>query len=727
MNVAEILISAKENLAGLQRVKNELRALGATAQDTGKRAELASKLMTMGIEPERAINLVAKSWVDAENKVHKVHNSLLQGQEAASGFAQMLGVQLPQAATRFLARTETIGPLLQTAFSTVGVLALLEALTQLPAAFEKISGAMTGWDETAKKAYANFLEENKKAIDAAENFKLKLIEIRSGTAMSLEQQVKDKAAEVERYRTAATAIQQDLNRREKEALELSRTTGTLSIPQLSAEQEERVKHFTELAQKAGEELADLRNKQKTATESLLEPLFKSKIAEEELAKSILLAEKRHIDARDIATEYATALQSIQEKALAEGGAIRGLFAPYLAILNTRKENLALTNALITANEKQAQTETEQANLLSDVNLAFERYQRTMANLPATLKDVRDWQVINGTAALYSAIQYEQLNALIEKNERMLQNQPLPFRNLPLGGPIMPGTGINAPIFNAPIPINPNLGLPTADDFKRWRQRGEQAIDSISSSIGQMFTDSITHGKNFWEAFKDLGKNAIASITRFFIENLVKGVLNPFKELLGQLIEGLGTSLRRAVTGQLFGGIAGGAGGTAGMAGLGALLGIGGAGGAAAISGSLAPGAIGILNPATGALVTGAGAGATGGVAGALGLGGGAGLLGLGALTIPVVGGIVAAGIFAFMKLRHHTIEAPFSKDLYTESQHMVEFYTSAQVQATRDLRIAIEHLQGIPPDEVVTQGMPLAFQSSNQFRRSMVSVLADDV
>jgi hypothetical protein len=244
--------------------------------------------------------------------------------------------------------------------------------------------------------------------------------------------------------------------------------------------------------------------------------------------------------------------------------------------------------------------------------------------------------------------------------------------------------------------------------KEQRQQQEQ-INKFREQAGRIFDDLFTRGRTHLESLANILKRIAADISRTFFQDLAQVVV------LGSKPQG----------GGLLGGLAGGIGGKIGGGLLSKLPGLGSIfGGAASSTAGAGAGSIGVLNPATGALVP------TGGIAGALGLHGGAGLFGMGAATIPVIGAIAAAttlGLMAIFGGRRH--DAPFTTDPTDPRNREYYFYTGSSMlaDAARDLSLVTRHLNTVPPGVVVKDGLPVALQGSNSFRRDMTSKLQDDI
>lgn len=90
----------------------------------------------------------------------------------------------------------------------------------------------------------------------------------------------------------------------------------------------------------------------------------------------------------------------------------------------------------------------------------------------------------------------------------------------------------------PMGVGPMSGADEKREAEEFRRVGGGIIDQLSNDIGRMFTDAISHGKSFWEAFKDLGKNTVAAITKTFLDTMIHGFLDPFKEAFGRWQESI---------------------------------------------------------------------------------------------------------------------------------------------------------------------------------------------
>lgn len=293
-------------------------------------------------------------------------------------------------------------------------------------------------------------------------------------------------------------------------------------------------------------------------------------------------------------------------------------------------------------------------------------------------------------------------------------------------------------------VNAAIAKKIIKNMEDAKKKAAEFLKDFRDVAGGVFDFIFTKSKNVFQQIAAEFRNLIYSIGRVMFQDLAQALL------LGPV------GVRSGVLGGLLAG--GGAGGGGGAVGAGLLQGRLGGGMLAAIPGfggimgataggglistlahafhrvsstaGAAPGSIGILNPALEGLGGASSLVPTGGLAGALGLHGGAGLLGLGAATIPVIGGIAAGVAFGLFKLfGHGTREAPYTQDPNDPRNREYYFYTGSTLlaDAARDLSLVTRHLNTVPAGVVVKDGLPVALQGSNAFRRDMVSKLQDDI
>jgi hypothetical protein len=207
----EIILKASDQFTDqTKKAQAQFAAMKIAADDFNKSV---SKLQNLhpGLSADEA-----KSAAEALNRMKDASEASGKGfanaSLAARGLGQELGITLPRAVTSFLAQTKLIGPALSGAFGVIAIVGLVEVLGQIPAAYEKISGAITGWDTKAKEAYGHFLEENKKAYDDLVKFQAKLSEIGGGPSAGNQVSLNAAQSQLASLATRETALRNAANR-----------------------------------------------------------------------------------------------------------------------------------------------------------------------------------------------------------------------------------------------------------------------------------------------------------------------------------------------------------------------------------------------------------------------------------------------------------------------------------------------------------------------------------
>lgn len=192
-----------------------------------RKAEAIVQLMDKGFNSTQA-QKIAASWDLAAQKAEvfkntfgrttaEVEKGIDNANAAVQGLAYEFGVHLPQSVSKFLAQSSAIAPALNAAFSTIAVIGLIQVLSQIPAIFDKISGAISGWSETAQKAYAAFLEDNKKAIAAADDFAAKIAGIAGGPKAEVAERIRRQTAENQQIAERIQGLQSQTSARPDES------------------------------------------------------------------------------------------------------------------------------------------------------------------------------------------------------------------------------------------------------------------------------------------------------------------------------------------------------------------------------------------------------------------------------------------------------------------------------------------------------------------------------
>lgn len=156
---------------------------------------------------------------DAAAGAKRTHQSFLEANESARALGEQIGVHLPRYVSNFLARSSLIGPVLESAFSGLAVIGLIQVIGELPEAFHKLEGAITGWGEKEQKVYEKFIEDNKKAIERVNDLAVALARINAGDIAATKLAIAQKQDELASLSTRAAAAR-------TEAFNLIRNSGT---------------------------------------------------------------------------------------------------------------------------------------------------------------------------------------------------------------------------------------------------------------------------------------------------------------------------------------------------------------------------------------------------------------------------------------------------------------------------------------------------------------------
>src|ERR1041385_1315009 len=423
--------------------------------------------------------------------------NLNQSKDAAQGLANMIGIQLPQAATQFLAHSSAIGPALSAAFTTVGVIALLEAVLKLPEAFEKIKGSITGWTETARKAYDDLIESNNKA-------RLAILDLDLAFNQAFGKDSADGLrlvdAELVKIQKTIVALQ-----KEKQGVEILNPEGTVTV--VHQRSEEEVQAAINRAISLQSELIKKRNE--LQKQGAVDAIHDQQEMSNWMIRTDATAAEFQKRQREDAIRTAE-VDTERREALAESTLqVRG------SIIEAEK---MLRDAAIKTNEG----DDAGLQLMQDTTmemrwetLAVEKQLTEQAQKTAD-EWFRNKEIMEETTA--------EIRRGIAESERILREQ-------------------------------------VTREEDKIRDAGRRLVDQFAGDMSRMFTSSIANGKGFWQAFKDQGKNAIAALADTFLSTMIKGFLDPFAAKLGNLVfgaagggGGAGGSAGGAATGGLIGGI-----------------------------------------------------------------------------------------------------------------------------------------------------------------------------
>lgn len=485
-NLGNLLVSVRataDKFAADMKTVQTASDNGARSMDNlQKRATATLKLMEKGFAPEAAMK-TAQGWQTASDKAEVFGQTFKRtsntAQMAASGLAQTIGIQLPQSVSKFLASSQTIGPLLAGAFSAVAVIGMIQALSQLPALFEKLSGAITGWDAVSKKAYENFLEGNKKAVEAAEEFRLKMIEVQgtglTGSAKQVVDQLKLNEAIKEQTRinqvNLKTEVEYNELLRKRGALAASRGGFGVLTPDEQARQQQNLANTL-------------------AGEKKLRDLMSQRIVE------------------------ATALNITQGQEAAE------------AIKKQAEANTKLSEDRMKAAKEHAAFLAKASQEFR--NRTFEGGEEVKAGLAAAEKTAQ--AVVRAYEELLKL--EDEAGAAFLKRQQEMNAALEDFRNRTVGGDAGGAEAVRAGEEAAQRTADAII-----DAMNKTKQAGQDMIDHFADDVSRMFTGMIAHGQTFWEAFKNLGRSALAAVADTFLSKMIHGFLDPFAAKLGKVLGG----------------------------------------------------------------------------------------------------------------------------------------------------------------------------------------------
>ncbi len=535
--LVEIRASADKYSADLKRIRSEsttlvnsLKVIGDPLKDAERQSRLTGDAMVKsfrsaegGVKQLQASaraasvdldSLLAGGRSDAVVKdVNKLEHSIGDAHGAAIGLEQMFGIHLPRSVTRFLAESDKIGPILAGAFSGVAILGMIQALDQLPALFKKLEGAITGWDDAAKKAFDHQLDQNRQLIQQYHDQEIALIKVREQLGLiSSSQSLKEQHDALQKIHDDAQKIVHD------------------------AEEEQRIRQGFVDGMKAAPagatgELPALRD-----AEELSRAL--------EVNRKILADTQKQM--RDLDSEASKLAAHAQDEAKA-----RRIVADVLEEQDAaNKKNLTRQQEITKAIEegrKQVQAQVDFWNNAEDAT----------SKVLTTIKDMNN-QPIGAAAGLGVSIA-EDIQSGLKKADESLKTMITDFNALAklgkdyadfwekelqkirtagmISGKDDIAAGLATADRNAKDAIATGKEITKA--MEEARKAGQQFIDTFINDISRMFTGMIANGQSFWEAFKNLGKSAIAAIVDTFLSSMIHGFLDPFAKQLGEIMSGTG--------------------------------------------------------------------------------------------------------------------------------------------------------------------------------------------
>jgi hypothetical protein len=276
-----------------------------------------------------------------------------------------------------------------------------------------------------------------------------------------------------------------------------------------------------------------------ATQKLSDDLAKQGIIVERGTDEFGEWNKRVIDAAKSAATFKNALKGSAELAT-ELSEMRDFF-------ETRSSGTAKsTGEILKENFEKAQEAAKK--LRAEIKDLWEDLKRTAEFWVRALAEFKNQTFTGGDevkaglavsesmARTIIALDKEHLKLLEDAGDELIKQQQFwdaqlrDFRNRTAGG----GPDVKA---------GEDTASRTADAIvkaaEKTKKAGQDVIDHITNDISRMFTGMIANGQSFWEAFRNLGKTAIAAVADTFLNTMIHSFLDPFAAQVGKRLSGLG--------------------------------------------------------------------------------------------------------------------------------------------------------------------------------------------
>jgi hypothetical protein len=166
-----------------REVSAQSKALSEVEKELGQAAAAGSAQAKAAIEEElqalvakqialQSAKEAVKALRDSEEEEVETEVKSVSARQAATASlslaeGRMMGAN--RAAGTFLATTLGLGPVLQAAFPVIGALALVDVLSQIPKAFDKMEDAIAGWNAAREKAFKEAITEADHVISQYES------------------------------------------------------------------------------------------------------------------------------------------------------------------------------------------------------------------------------------------------------------------------------------------------------------------------------------------------------------------------------------------------------------------------------------------------------------------------------------------------------------------------------------------------------------------------------
>jgi hypothetical protein len=204
---------AQASLAHAQAQSLVKAAQAAATAESTKGAEAMQLLASSQQLAARTAVELAAAQKATQNAVQQTTSKMNEGKAAAALLGEETGVHLSRHLRSVAASSTLLGPLLKAAFPIAVAIGFVEVLSIIPEHFQKIIGAMSGWNDAARKSFEAQISANNIYLESLDKQKVKAAEI---AAMGTTGQAKIHAEQV----VTNTELDTELAKRSRQASEL---------------------------------------------------------------------------------------------------------------------------------------------------------------------------------------------------------------------------------------------------------------------------------------------------------------------------------------------------------------------------------------------------------------------------------------------------------------------------------------------------------------------------
>ncbi|HSK42760.1 MAG TPA: hypothetical protein VLA83_02615, partial [Candidatus Binatia bacterium] len=273
----------------------------------------------------------------AENASGRTKEQIERASGAADKLGELIGVRVPGDITKLLAASETIGPMLEAAFTPLKIVAAVQFVIELADKIKTVAENLGGWTKEARENYAALVQQNNAIIDFNERLgdsARRLNEIgHSGSALKNIQIGNDKArlqelgADLNKYTLEAKNLHKELEGTHTEYIQDFKSGGTkipFQVPNTanmdSGQIEAAKKRLGELegdAEHAKGKLREITEEVKQL-ETVGIPGKEADLAHAQVEEAISAGEARVAAEREVANKRVALAQSVSQNELLVG-------------------------------------------------------------------------------------------------------------------------------------------------------------------------------------------------------------------------------------------------------------------------------------------------------------------------------------------------------------------------------------------------------------------------